>query len=216
MKTIALFLHDPECSEDCVNAMTNALKDNYNIRLFNEHDITRDDFYSGVDIIAFPGGIGDSDSCYKFFTRRVGNRLAKFVEDGGKYLGICMGAYWADEWYFDLIDDVRAVQYIKRPNADVRRSYGTVASVTWNGNPEKMYFYDGCALIGDETKFRTIARYANGDPMAIIRGNVGLIGCHPEAPLYWYEKPWQYINPHWNQGRHHRLLLDFVDSLATS
>ena len=91
-----------------------------------------------------------------------------------------------------------------------------MASVTWNGNPEKMYFYDGCALIGDETKFRTIARYANGDPMAIIRGNVGLIGCHPEAPLYWYEKPWQYINPHWNQGRHHRLLLDFVDSLATS
>jgi hypothetical protein len=57
------------------------------------------------------------------------------------------------------------------------------------------------------------ARYANGDPMAIIKGNVGLIGCHPEAPLYWYEKPWGYINEHWNGGRHHDLLLNFVYAL---
>jgi hypothetical protein len=204
MKTIALFMHHPECSRDCANAMTNALKDSYSIRLFNE-DILRDDFFNSIDIIAFPGGIGDSNSHYKFFSRRVGNRIQKFIDNGGKYLGICMGAYWADEWYFDLLDGVRAIQYIKRPNADVRRSYGTVASVTWNGNPEKMYFYDGCALIGDETKFTTIA---------IIQGNIGIIGCHPEAPLYWYEKPWQYINKYWNGGRHHRLLLDFVNTLS--
>ena len=33
----------------------------------------------------------------------------------------------------------------------------------------------------DESKFQTIARYKNGDPMAIMQGNVGLIGCHPES-----------------------------------
>ena len=212
MKTIGIFLHHPECSHDCVNGMTQALHSNYNIQTFTE-DQCNPQTLATFDIVAFPGGIGDSDTHYKFFTRRVGNHIAKFIEDGGKYLGICMGAYWADQWYFDLIGDVRAVQYIKRPNADVRRSYGTVASVTWNGNREKMYFYDGCALIGDETKFTTIARYANGDPMAIIKGNVGLIGCHPEAPLYWYEKPWQYINQHWHGGRHHQLLLQFVNQL---
>ena len=143
MKTIALFLHDPECSEDCVNAMVKALSPNYNIKLFSEDDFNDINFFNGIDVIAFPGGIGDSDSCYKFFTRRTANRIAKFVEDGGFYLGICMGAYWADQWYFDLIDDVRAVQYIKRPNADVKRSYGTVATVDWKGKQEKMYFYDG-------------------------------------------------------------------------
>jgi glutamine amidotransferase-like uncharacterized protein len=214
MKTIAVFLHHPECSEDCVDAMVHALSDNYIIKTFSEEDIEDVNFFNGLDVIAFPGGIGDSSKMYTFFTRRTGNRVAKFIEDGGHYLGICMGAYWADQWYFDLIDDVRAEQYIKRPNADIKRSYGTVASVTWNGQPEKMYFYDGCALVGDESTFKTVARYANGDPMAIIKGRVGIIGCHPEAPLYWYKKPWAYINKHWNGGKHHTLFLNFVNELT--
>jgi len=127
-----------------------------------------------------------------------------------------MGAYWAGQRYFDILTDVDPVQYIKRQGADVRRSYGTVASVTWKEQQEKMYFYDGCALIGDENKFKTIARYVNGDPMAIIQGRIGLIGCHPEAPLYWYEKPWGYINKYWNGGSHHKLLLNFVNELTES
>ena len=214
MKRMALYMHPPECSVDCVNAMVSALSSNYEIRLFNESELDDNDFFDNIDVVAFPGGIGDSDSYTNFFTRRRANRIAEFISSGGHYLGICMGAYWAAERYFDILDGVNAVQYIKQPNADVRRSYGTVASVTWNGQPEKMYFYDGCALIGDEDKFKTIARYANGDPMAIIQGRIGLIGCHPEAPLYWYEDPWQYINKHWNDGRHHALLLNFVNELC--
>ena len=216
MKTIAIFLRHPECSHDCVDAMVHALSPNYIVKTFNEKDIEDVNFFNGLDVIAFPGGIGDSDKMYRFFTRRTGNRVAKFIEDGGYYLGICMGAYWADQWYFDLIGDVRAEQYIKRPNADIKRSYGTVASVTWNGQEEEMYFYDGCALVGDESTFKTVARYTNGDPMAIIKDRVGIIGCHPEAPLYWYENPWQYINKYWNGGRHHTLLLNFVNELTES
>jgi hypothetical protein len=76
-----------------------------------------------------------------------------------------------------------------------------------------MYFYDGCALIGDNTKFKTIATYANGDPMAIIQNRIGIIGCHPESEQWWYEKPWQYINKHWHEKRHHKLLLEFTNEL---
>jgi len=216
MKQMALFLHHPECSEDCVKAMVDVLSVNYNIKIFGEKELDDDSFFNDLDVIAFPGGIGDSDSYPDFFTRTRANRIARFLDGGGHYLGICMGAYWAGSRYFDLLTDVDAVQYIKRPNAKVRRSFGTVAEVEWEGLKEHMYFYDGCALIGDETKFETIARYANGDPMAIIQGRVGLLGCHPEAPLYWYEKPWQYINKHWNGGRHHTLLLDFVNELCVS
>jgi len=211
---MALFLHHPECSEDCVKAMVDVLSVNYNIKIFGEKELDDDSFFNDLDVIAFPGGIGDSDSYPDFFTRTRANRIARFLENGGHYLGICMGAYWAGSRYFDLLTDVDAVQYIKRPNAKVRRSFGTVAEVEWEGSKEHMYFYDGCALIGDETKFETIARYANGDPMAIIQGRVGLLGCHPEAPLYWYEKPWQYINKYWNDGRHHSLLLNFVNKLV--
>ncbi len=215
MKRMALFLHHPECSEDCAFAMVHSLSSEYQVRIFTEKELDDDNFFDDLDVIAFPGGIGDSDSYADFFTRTRANRIARFLEDGGHYLGICMGAYWAGERYFDILTDVSPVQYIKRPNATVRRSYGTVADVEWNGIKEQMYFYDGCALIGDEDKFKTVARYANGDPMAIIQGRIGLIGCHPEAPLYWYEDPWQYLNKHWHGERHHALLLDFVNELCS-
>ena len=214
MKRLALFVRHPECSTDCAYSMVHALSAHYQIRIFEEKELDDDDFFDHLDVIAFPGGIGDSDTYPNFFTRRRANRIAEFISSGGHYLGICMGAYWAGSRYFDILDSVEPTQYIKRPNADVRRSYGTVASVTWKNQNEKMYFYDGCALIGDETQFNTVARYANGDPMAIIQGRIGLIGCHPEAPLYWFEKPWGYINKHWNGGKHHELLLNFVNDLT--
>jgi glutamine amidotransferase-like uncharacterized protein len=214
MKTLALFMRHPECSTDCAYAMVHALSSEYQIRIFEEKELDDDNFFEHLDVIAFPGGIGNSDSYPNFFTRTRANRIARFLECGGHYLGICMGAYWAGSRYFDILDDVNPVQYIKQLNADVKRSYGTVASVTWKDQKEEMYFYDGCALIGDETKFKTIARYSNGDPMAIIQGRIGIIGCHPEAPLYWYEKPWYYINKHYHGGKHHELLLDFVNELT--
>jgi glutamine amidotransferase-like uncharacterized protein len=214
MKNLALFMHHPECSEDCAYATVHALSSDYNIKIFNEKELDDDELFDNLDIIAFPGGIGDSDSFPDFFTRRRSNKIADFISSGGHYLGICMGAYWAGSRYFDILDSVEPEQYIKRPEADVRRSYSTVASVTWNGQQEDMFFYDGCSLLGDEDKFKTIARYSNGDPMAIIQGRIGLIGCHPEAEKYWFETPRQYINKYWNGGSHHKLLLDFTKELT--
>ena len=89
-----------------------------------------------------------------------------------------------------------------------------MTEVDWNGSKEQMYFYDGCALIGDETKFKTIARYANGDPMAIIQGRIGLIGCHPEAEQFWYDG-YSWMRRHW-AGGHRRRLIEFADQLMQS
>jgi glutamine amidotransferase-like uncharacterized protein len=216
MKRMALFMRHPECSQDCAYAMIHALSSNYQIQIFTEEELDDDKFFDHLDIIAFPGGIGDSDSYPNFFTRRRANTIARFISRGGRYLGICMGAYWAGSRYFDLLDpSIEPVQYIKRPNADVRRSFGTVASVTWLGQNEKMYFYDGCAFSGEKDNNMSVwARYANNDPMAIIvNNNIGLIGCHPEAPLYWYEGKWKYINKYYHGERHHELLLNFTNKL---
>ena len=75
-----------------------------------------------------------------------------------------------------------------------------------------MYFYDGCAITGDESKFQTVATYANGDPMAIIQNNIGIIGCHPESEPHWYEC-YSWMRGHYHGGRHYKLLRDFVDEL---
>jgi len=210
--TIALFQNDPECSIDCCNGMIQALSSQYNIKIFST-DQCNPKTFENVDIVAFPGGIGDATSYDRFFRRRAQNAVADFVANGGRYLGICMGAYWAGSYFFDILDGVDAVQYIKQPHANVKRSYSTYAPIMWNGHPEDMFFYDGCALVGDSTKFQTVAKYANGDAMAIIQNRVGIIGCHPESQKHWYEKPRQYLLPKWHEGRHHKLLLEFVNQL---
>jgi glutamine amidotransferase-like uncharacterized protein len=210
MKTIAIFRHDPECSQQCVDAMIRIFEPHYSIRLF-DYSLLSEELLRGVDMIVFGGGIGDSDKYYDLFKRRDGNMIADYIERGGHYLGICMGAYWASKDYFDLLKDIEPVQYIKRKSADVKRSYATVASVRWNFQNQTMFFYDGPAFIG-YGNHQTVASYANGDPMAIIQGRIGLIGCHPESEEEWFNQ-YKYIRKYWHNREHHRLLLNFVQRL---
>ncbi|NBP14561.1 hypothetical protein EBU95_09235 [bacterium] len=208
---VALFKNHPECSIDCCNGIIEALSTEYKIDLFEKQDFNKV-IFRNYDLVIFPGGIGDSHSHYNLFTRRQGNMLAEYIENGGKYLGICMGAYWAGPWYFDLLENIEVVQYIKRPTADIRRPYKTVANITWHNQEYNMFFYDGCTYLGDESTFITVSRYANGDPQAIIQGNVGLIGCHPESERYWYKD--RYLKKDWHNKEHHVLLKHFVNQLC--
>lgn len=208
-KTIALFVNQPKCSIECGNAVMNILQDRYRFKIFTKHRV-EDNFFDDVDLVIFPGGTGDAES---FFTLLKQNKelIYKFLENGGAYLGICMGAYWADKRYFNLLDDIRAVQYITRPNADARRPHAKMLPIEWDGEPYDMYFYDGCAFTGNFKGTEIIATYANGDPMAIIKDNIGLIGCHPESEIGWLNKP--YLLRKWHKGQHYKLLSDFVDRL---
>lgn len=208
--TIALFHHEPECSKDCCDGIIHSLNEHYNFKIFGKGELS-EDLLKDCSVVAFPGGIGDSDSFYHFFGRRVGNVVDNFVANGGHYLGICMGAYWAGPYYFDILQGIDCVQYIKRSETDIKRSWGTTVPVTWDNRIRQMFFYDGCALIGDESKFEVIARYTNGDPAAIIQGRIGLIGPHPESEEHWYKK---HIRTRWHKGEHHKLLLNFVNQLV--
>lgn len=210
--TIALFIHDPKCSVQSANGIIHALDRHYNFKLFSKNSL-EDNFFDGVDIVAVPGGFGDSSSYENLFTHN-GPRVAEFVKRGGRYLGICMGAYWAGSHYLNILKNVDAVQYLKRPGTDTRRPHAKNISITWNGVPETMYWYDGCALVGDKNKFTTYATYANGDAMAIFQKRIGLIGCHPESQKFWYDS-YSWMKPHYHNGRHHRLLLEFTDQLMS-
>jgi len=209
-KTIALFIHQPKCSIQSGNGIMNALKEHYNFKVFTKHEL-EDDFFNNVDAVCFPGGIGDADS-YDYLLQSNGRVIRDFVQRGGKYLGVCMGAYWAGTEYFNLLNNVEPQQYIKRPNTDTHRPHAKNIKVTWKDEQQKMFFYDGCALVGNEQKFKTIARYSNSDPMAIIQNNVGLIGCHPESEPHWY-KSYSWMRGLWHDGKHHKQLLEFVDEL---
>lgn len=208
--TIALFLHQPMCSVQSGNGIIKSLSSHYNFKIFTKHEL-EDGFFDDVDMVAFPGGFGNSDA-YDYLLRNNANLVREFVQTGGRYLGICMGAYWAGSYYLNLLDSVDAVQYYKQPTADTHRPHTKAISVTWNGQPNKMFFNDGCALVGDASKFSTVATYANGDAMAIIQGRIGLIGCHPESQKFWYDS-YKQMTGHWHERQHNTLLLEFVDKL---
>lgn len=210
--TIALFVDQPRCSIECGNAVLNILQGHYKFKIFTKHRV-EDNFFDNVDLVIFPGGTGDSDA-FDFLMKHNKDLILKHIESGGGYLGICMGAYWADKDYFDILGDIRAVQYIKRPGADARRPHAKALPIEWEGEPYSMYFYDGCSFVGNFKHTEVLATYANGDPMAIIKRNIGLIGCHPESELSWYNKP--YLLRKWHHKQHHHLLLDFVEQLIES
>jgi glutamine amidotransferase-like uncharacterized protein len=207
--TIALFINDPKCSVQSGNGIINSLGSHYKFKLFSKNEL-ESNFFDNVDMIAVPGGFGDSNSYDKLFKHNA-SRVIDFVGNGGRYLGICMGAYWAGKHYLNIMEGVKVVQYIKRPNADTKRPHAKNISIEWLGQPQNMFFYDGCAIIGDG-KYKTIATYANGDPMAIIQDKIGLIGCHPESEAFWYDS-YSWLKGKYHKGHHHKLLLNFVDDL---
>lgn len=207
--TIALFVYDPKCSVQSANGIMSTLGQYYNFKIFSKSTLEYN-FFDGVDMIAVPGGFGDADTFAQLF-KNNGDRVREFIKRGGRYLGICMGAYWAGSYYLDILDEVDAVQYIKRPGTDTRRPHAKNLSVTWQGEPTKMFFYDGCALVGNRHKFTTVATYANGDPMAIYQKRLGLIGCHPEAEQFWYDS-YSYMKGKFDSVQH-QLLLDFTNDL---
>jgi hypothetical protein len=46
-----------------------------------------------------------------------------------------------------------------------------------------------------------------------MKPKISLFLHNPECSQWWYEKPWQYINKHWHNNQHHKLLLEFVNEL---
>lgn len=206
--TIALYLHQPKCSIQSGNGIIKALQDEYNFKIFTKHEVEKD-FFDDVDIVCFPGGIGDVDS-FQSLTKANRKLINNFMDRGGKYLGICMGAYWAGDEYFGYLKNVKVYQYIRRPNTDTRRPHAKNLDVQWLGERHKMFFYDGCAF--GHGQYNTIARYMNNDPMAIIQGNVGLIGCHPESQPNWYDC-YSWMRGKYHNGYQHKMLLDFTNRL---
>ena len=209
--TIALFLNHPKCSVQSGNGIIKALDPYYHFKIFTKHDI-ESKFFDDVDMVCFPGGVGDMTS-FSSMHPETKKLVRNYVRRGGKYLGICMGAYWADSKFFNILDDVRVVQYIKQPNVNTRRPHAKAMPVTWRGVEDKIFFFDGCTYVGN--KFKTIAKYETGHPMAIIQNNVGLIACHLESEKYWYDD-YTWMPRHWHNYRHQKLLVDFVDTLYRS
>jgi glutamine amidotransferase-like uncharacterized protein len=209
MKTAKILVHDPILELDCAHAVASALKSEFRVHMITLENL-RYSLYD-CDLLVVGGGIGDSDLFDDIMSRNHIRVIQDYVEAGGKYLGICMGAYWASSLYFDLVP-LAIEQYIVTEDSGIDHEYPTVAKISWQGVEHNMYFYDGCTFHATTKDTEVVARYQNGYPMAVIENNqVGLIGCHPESEPWWFMGISHDYSP-----QHAQLLKDFAIRLVTN
>ena len=212
MGKLALFIDHPRCSVDGFNSISSILQPYHKIKIFTRHVIPNDNFFDDIDAVVFPGGTGEATD----FERSMKNhktKIRKYIDNGGRYLGICMGAYWAGDGYLNLLNDRTCVRYVNRPNSKTHRSHPKEIDFKWNGKNKTLYWYDGCSIIG-KGKMDVVATYPNGDVMAGYQNRVGLIGCHLEADEYWYSTH-SWMKKKWKEDKKENwnLLLDFTSDL---
>jgi hypothetical protein len=140
-------------------------------------------------VYAQPGG-GTLDDGWRQM-RAYADVITGFVRNGGHYLGFCLGGYLAGATPgFKLLPGDTA-QYVSTPDADTRTTRDTVIEVTWRDQQRHMFFQDGPAFVLNPGAAATVlARYSNGSIAALVtpygKGQVGVVGPHPEATSSWY------------------------------
>jgi hypothetical protein len=156
----------------------------------------------GIDLLAFPGG-PDLDDIYAE-VEHAKPAIREFVHSGGRYLGICLGAYLAgySPGLGLLPKGADTDQEYTLPDSQVKDEDDTIIQVDWNWQSGKhaghtqsdqwMFFQDG-ACVEDFKETETdlvLGRYSSSGRVASCvnkfgQGRVGVCGPHPEADQSW-------------------------------
>ncbi|QWP79258.1 hypothetical protein J5226_01675 [Lysobacter sp. K5869] len=148
---------------------------------------------SQYDVYAQPGGGQDIPGALESLGDARIDAVHDYVARGGRYLGICMGAYLASASGLGLIPHELNSE-VGRRGFPVATSDDAVVAVRWEGRKETVFYQDGPYLLrpANDPGFRTIATYANNDLAAarytLGKGLVVLSGPHPEADESWFEE----------------------------
>ncbi|MEP9373740.1 BPL-N domain-containing protein [Mesorhizobium sp. KR1-2] len=143
-------------------------------------------------LYAQPGGGDDVPYAAQSIGAEGLAAVRDFVASGGRYFGVCMGAYLASAAGFGVIDG-QAVSYVGRPGSLVDHDEDTVTPVYWRGEERWLYYQSGSTILFSPkaSGVNVLARYPNNDIAASVSpfgaGRVGLVGPHPEADQTWYD-----------------------------
>jgi glutamine amidotransferase-like uncharacterized protein len=154
-----------------------------------------DDTLATATLYAQPAGNASLKHAWDY-VKKTAPAIQKFVKHGGRYLGFCMGGYFAGKNPgFELLPG-DTDEWITSKNASVTTEKDAIVSVDWGNQTRFMYFQDGPFFILDKNdkdakNTLVLANYSsNGKIAAVVapygNGKVGVSGPHPEADDSWY------------------------------
>jgi hypothetical protein len=218
---LALVYRGPATDADCADAVAGMLRGagcGLDVRFTGPGEpmpLSRESL-SRAKLYAQPGGGGLLDGYQQMKAYR--RLIRTYVDGGGRYLGVCLGAYLAgSDPGFDLLP-VSVDQYITSPGASVRAEDDTVVRVTWRGRSRFLFFQDGPVFRQADSPdgVDVFATYSNGLAAALLArrgaGRVGVVGPHVEATQEWYDA-YDLSIP---DGVHPELGFDFVQRLISA
>jgi glutamine amidotransferase-like uncharacterized protein len=200
----ALVYRGPAACDGCPEAVAHLLKtssSNFDVTYVGPEDtnITAEVLKS-ADIFAQPGGGGVSKTWPHMKPYR--SLIRDFVDEGGVYLGFCLGAYFAGSPGYQLLpkgDNTN--EECTQPGAEVKDLKNTIIQVDWHfstgakdGTTEKrwIFFQDGAVMeVGKNmTGVEVLGNYARNQDVAATlnpfgKGVVACTGPHPEATEDW-------------------------------
>ncbi len=131
------------------------------------------------------------------FTPAATAALKDYLQNGGRYLGICGGGYMASSGWTEDGKSFASLGIIPAGSGSyLGQPEPQILPINWLGQTHQMYYQDGPVfyLKPGAEDVRIIAQYANGQVAAFLsaygRGKVAVSGPHPEARQTWvYGEP---------------------------
>ncbi|GAO18175.1 uncharacterized protein UV8b_01244 [Ustilaginoidea virens] len=230
---LALVYRGPSSCKGCSEAAATLLQSspqNFSVTFVGPNEGTgiSADVLSKAAAYVQPGG-PDLTAAYNELQDHA-PEIRDFVNNGGRYLGFCLGAFLAgNSPGFDLLPSGASTDAERKmDNSQVTGTEDTIIQVDWTfrtkvsafsrGETAKaqwIYFQDGAVINGlpDDGNHTILGRYSqNGNVAASLtpygKGWVAVTGPHPEAPKDWY-KAYRIENP---DGMKFDIGYDFVNA----
>ena len=149
----------------------------------------------GASICIFGGTQDDLTPLLNEFTPEIRGIVTNWVNDGGRYLGICGGGYIASQGWQEKNGFVKSLGLVPVVSAAwIEEAAPRIITVSWNGGNRTIYYQYGPTFqTNDNSDIKVISRYSDGKVAAIAttlgKGRIVLCGPHPEADQTWLYDP---------------------------
>jgi len=192
---LALVYAGPGVCDGCPESLAkNIKKSGFRVQLVKPGQLSHDRL-AEASVFAVPGGDEEDDVKNALLPGEAEN-IREFVNQGGSYLGVCLGAFLAANWLTDnqSLHGLELFHGLIRNHS--RTKEARMEDVVWRENHHWLYFQDGPEFIlpdesglADDLKTQVWAHYQTGAVAALQtkfgQGRVGLIGPHLEAENEW-------------------------------